>query len=267
MSASDSCRQFEPFSPASRMWKINRERIVLLAGPAAAVLQVAHPVVARGVANHSCFRTDATGRLRRTLDAVYTVAFGTVDEIEAVRRGVARAHQAVRGPGYSGFDPDAQLWVLSTLVLGSVTMYERFVAPLSDDDKDAFLEENDRFGSVFGLPSGSLPRTWAGFRNYVEEMFGGPLLGSEPVCGEVARAVIRPDAPFWMRQLSPVFRALALECIPSPVAGRLGLGASILRRPLWRMLELLLAGRLGMLPDSLRFAPHYLRARISRRIP
>ncbi len=82
---------FIPFAPESMMWRINRERVVLLAGPAAAVLQVAHPQVAMGVAAHSIFRTNSIGRLHRTLEAVYSVAFGTSDEVERVRDGVARA--------------------------------------------------------------------------------------------------------------------------------------------------------------------------------
>ena len=73
---------FVPFSPDSMMWKINREQVVLLGGASAAVLQVAHPQVAMGVAAHSKFRSDSTGRLRRTLDSVYTVAFGTAEEVE-----------------------------------------------------------------------------------------------------------------------------------------------------------------------------------------
>ncbi len=35
------------FGPGSMMWYVNRERIVLLSGPAAVTLQVAHPQVAR----------------------------------------------------------------------------------------------------------------------------------------------------------------------------------------------------------------------------
>jgi uncharacterized protein (DUF2236 family) len=84
--------EFIPFGPDSMMWRINREQVVLLAGPAAAVLQVAHPQVAMGVAAHSKFRTDSIGRLNRTLEAVYFVAFGTSEEVERVRDGVARAH-------------------------------------------------------------------------------------------------------------------------------------------------------------------------------
>ncbi|MFM8716268.1 MAG: oxygenase MpaB family protein, partial [Spartobacteria bacterium] len=175
---------FEPFKPDSMMWRLNRERVVLLAGPAAAVLQVAHPQVAMGVAAHSRFRTDSIGRLRRTLDAVYAVAFGSQSEVARVRQAVARAHRPVQGESpqhYSAFDPGAQLWVLATLVMASVTMFRRFVGPLTENELNQFLVENARFGEVFGLAPAMLPTTWEKFEAYWREMIEGPLLGSHPL--------------------------------------------------------------------------------------
>jgi uncharacterized protein (DUF2236 family) len=259
-SPSVSSAPFIPFGPDSQMWRINREILVLLAGPAAAVLQVAHPVVARGVAAHSNFRKDSTGRLARTLDAVYTVAFGTEEEVRRVRREVARAHAAVRGEGYNAFDPEAQLWVMATLILGSTSMFRRFVAPLSNAELEAFLDESAAFGAVFGLDPALLPKSWNAFEKYCYSMLHGKLLGSEAICGEVARAVICPDAPIFMRALSPIFRALALELLPAQLAERLGLGKSRLRRPLWKTLDILLPPLLDKMPRALRFAPAYLRA-------
>ncbi|MFM8716829.1 MAG: oxygenase MpaB family protein [Spartobacteria bacterium] len=250
----------EPFGPGSMMWKINREVVVLLAGPAAAVLQVAHPMVAEGVARHSRFRTDAVGRLTRTLDAVYTVAFGTKAELGEVREVVARRHHAVRGPGYSAFDPGAQLWVLATLIMGSVTMYERFVAPLTADEKNTFLQENRRFGSAFGLDPGLVWASWPDFLAYWQAMLEGDNLGTTALCEEVARNVIRPEAPLLMRWLSPVFRALTLEMLPPALAQRLGLGRAMLRRPLWAFLDACLPRLLPWLPPAARFSLHYRKA-------
>ncbi len=243
------------------MWRVNRERVVLLAGPLAAVLQASHPVVARGVAGHSRFRSDSAGRLRRTLDAVYTVAFGTAEEVGRVREGVARAHAPVRGPGYSAFDPEAQRWVMSTLIMGSVSMYERFVAPLSDGEKTRLIAENRRFGEVFGLAPESLPPDWAAFLAYWESMMDGPLLGSDPLCGEVARAVIRPDAPRGMRLLSPLIRALTVEYLPGPLAGRLGIERGVAGDAVWRLLDLVLPRLLAVVPDAWRHERRYLEAR------
>ena len=135
---------FESFTPDSMMWKINRERVVLVGGACAAVLQVAHPQVAMGVAAHSKFRNDSTARLRRTLDAVYAVAFGSAEEVDRVRGAVARAHAPVQGKSpapYSAFDPDAQLWVLATLIMASTNMFRRFVGPLTEKELTNFSKK------------------------------------------------------------------------------------------------------------------------------
>src|SRR5205085_7905617 len=65
--------------PASIAWRINGERVGLLGWGRAILLQVAHPLVAAGVAQHSQFARDPLGRLRRlqrTLDASLALTFG-----------------------------------------------------------------------------------------------------------------------------------------------------------------------------------------------
>ena len=58
------------------MWKINREAVLLGAGPAALLLQIAHPSVAAGVAEHSTFEQDPIARLRGTLITTMDLIFG-----------------------------------------------------------------------------------------------------------------------------------------------------------------------------------------------
>jgi uncharacterized protein (DUF2236 family) len=247
------------FGDGSMMWRINRERVVLLAGPAAAVMQVAHPQVARGVAAHSRFREDAGGRLIRTLDAVYAVAFGTREEIAAVRKSVAAAHAKVRGDAYSAFDPDAQLWVMATLIQGSVSMFRRFIGELSAEQLDGFLNENRAFGEVFGLDPGRLPANWPAFESYWRDMTSGDLLGSDPLCAEVSRAVVRPAGPWWLKAVSPVIEELAAGLIGEVLVERLGLR----RRTagvLWPCLDAMLPALAPLTPPCLRFCHAYRHA-------
>jgi uncharacterized protein (DUF2236 family) len=257
-------KSFEPFGRDSMTWKINRERIVLLGGPAAAVLQVAHPQVAMGVSAHSKFRTDTMGRLHRTLEAVYTIAFGSAEEVEQVKAGVARAHHAVKGEGYSAFDPGAQLWVLATLIMGSATMYRRFVGPLTEQELERFLVENQRFGEVFGLDPGLVPKSWDAFENYFETMLNGPLLGSHPLCPEVANAVIMPDSPWFMKGLSPVLRAMTVEYLPLQLQQKLKIRSGSLSKIFWPALDRILPTLMKLSPPVVRYAPHYRRALLLR---
>jgi len=249
-----------PYGPESMMWKVNRERIVLLAGPAAATLQAAHPQVAEGVANHSSYRDDPIKRLTGTLDATYGVAFGSEDDIQKIRLRIAEMHKRVQGPGYSAFDQDAQLWVLATLTLGSIAMYSRFIAPLNETERDRLWAENLGFGTVFGYDPSHGPTTWKEFTSYWHSMVTGDILGSNPLSREIVRTITHPPQPFWLRLMSPVLSRLTTELVPESLHKRLGLRRVPTQAVLWKGLEALLPVALSVLPPEIRFDHRYLAA-------
>ena len=51
----------------------------------------------KGVADHSDFREDALGRLRRTLSTVNQIAFGTKEAAEKMRARLRVVHGGVNG--------------------------------------------------------------------------------------------------------------------------------------------------------------------------
>ena len=115
----------------SVMWRINREAVLLGAGPAALLLQMAHPLVAEGVAQHSDFQGDPFGRLRRTLrdhgPGVRRRPHGRAGGPAAERcsrhgaRSDRRRGCATTGAGsYRALDPELLLWVQVTLIVTSV---------------------------------------------------------------------------------------------------------------------------------------------------
>ncbi|MEA2704092.1 MAG: hypothetical protein QOD63_2037, partial [Actinomycetota bacterium] len=83
--------------PDGQVWRVAREKIVLAGGPAALLLQLAHPLVAAGVADHSEFESQPLHRLAGTLTAVLTATFGDRHQAEAVGRRVAAVHRRVTG--------------------------------------------------------------------------------------------------------------------------------------------------------------------------
>lgn len=251
------------FPRESAMWRVNRENFVLIGGAAAAILQVAHPAVAMGVGARSNFRKDMTGRLRRTLEAVYTIAFGTVEEAEYVERRVRMAHERVQGDHpepYSAMDPSALMWVLATLISTSVEMHLRYGSPLTRRDQEAFYSDMRVFGKCFGLDPEYGPRSWAEFEVYYGEMINGPLLGSHPLCAEVACSIVLPESPSYLRMLSPWLAPLACEYVPEPVRSRLRLPSRRWHRPAVRALEGSVRLLLPLLPFPLRHAPAYRKA-------
>ena len=114
----------------AEMRAVAREGALLAGGARAILLQIAHPGVARGVAEHSDFAGRPLDRLRATLTYVYGVTFGTPEESRAVAAMVTEAHRSVAGAGYRASDPELQLWVAATLYDTALLIYEQLFGAL-----------------------------------------------------------------------------------------------------------------------------------------
>src|SRR5437764_2639773 len=142
------------FSPESMVRRLGNSPVTpFLGGGAAVLLQVAHPLVAAGVVEHSGYDRDLWSRLVRTLRALYLITFGDKREAERAGAAVQAVHARVQGttgkrlgpfpPGtpYSASDPELMVWVHATLVHSSLAAYERFVYPLSSSERERYLAE------------------------------------------------------------------------------------------------------------------------------
>jgi uncharacterized protein (DUF2236 family) len=251
------------FPPDSILWRVCRERCGLLHGPAAAVLQVAHPKVGAGVRDHSDFRSDAAARLHRTLLAVNGIGFGTRRQADAIARALARRHADVRGrvaeagddtDSYTADDPELLMWVLATLVFAAVDGYERVLGPLSPAGREAFYVDMRRFGTYFGLPTTYGPRDWGELNGYYDRMLRDERMGASETSRRVAWHVACPRRPRWLWLASGPLRFVFSEIIPEPVRGRLGF-----RSTAWSRLSLTVATRgmrviVPLLPGWARYA-------------
>src|SRR6516165_7519627 len=128
--------------PGSITWGIGREAVLLLGGGRALLLQLAHPAVAAGVAEHSDFRSRPLRRLLRTLKLTLSLSFGTRAQALAAARTINRTHQRVRGPGYEATDPRLLLWVHTTLVESTFATHAAFIRPLSVEERAAYYRES-----------------------------------------------------------------------------------------------------------------------------
>src|SRR3989442_3294578 len=151
------------FGPDSMIWAVGRERILLAGGAAALLLQLAHPLVAAGVAAHSDFRADPFRRLQATLDTTLRITCGDHDEAAAAAERVERLHARVRGrmrkpvgrfdagTPYDASDPNLALWVYASLLGTSLQVYGRFVRRLSLAHRERYYQEAKPFARLFGV--------------------------------------------------------------------------------------------------------------------
>jgi uncharacterized protein (DUF2236 family) len=184
------------YGPDSMMWKINREAVLLGAGPAALLLQIAHPAVARGVADHSNFESDPFGRLRRTLITTMDLVFGDGATAEAAVRRLNSVHAGVRGADYRALDPALLLWVQVTLIKTSVEAYSRWVGPLSVAQREQFWQEARAVGTRLGIPLTLSPADWNALEDYWARMLSddGPIHAT-PIARTLTPYILRPPLP------------------------------------------------------------------------
>jgi len=206
-------------------WRINAERAVLLGWSRAILLQLAHPLVAAGVAEHSSFRDGglaAARRLHLTVKVMLALTFGdaqgraaAIDGIRAIHRRVhghipAKAGRFPAGMPYSAEDPDLVLWVHATLLDSIPLIYEHVVQPITAKDRDAYCADAAAVAIDLGARPGEVPRTWEALRVYMDRMYASGSIAVSAQARELASAVLAPPfAPLvapaaWMNRLVTV---------------------------------------------------------------
>jgi uncharacterized protein (DUF2236 family) len=260
------------FGPSSLTWQVNREAVLLIGGAPALLLQVAHPLVAAGVAEHSDFRRHPLQRLQRTLDLTLTVTFANAaNALQAVRQ-IERVHSAVhgrlpatvgpfrRGTPYDANDSALLFWVHATLVDRALHVYERFVRPLSGSAKAQYYEESKVVARLFGVPETEIPPTWQSFRSYMRDRIRGPELAVGPQSLEIAASILDPPLPPGVRHALRAASFFTAGLVPVPIRTRYGLTWNKRREQALRLFAGGVRASLPAWPGLLRLFPHARKA-------
>jgi uncharacterized protein (DUF2236 family) len=136
------------FGADSVTWRIHADFPGMLAGGLCALmLQTLHPQALAGVREHSDFRRDLVGRLRRTTNFVAGTTYAGRAEAERLIARVAAIHRRVRGLDpdgrpYSAEDPALLTWVHVTESYGFLEGFRRYARPdLPDALADRYYAE------------------------------------------------------------------------------------------------------------------------------
>ncbi len=244
------------YGPASIMWRINREAVLLGAGPTALLLQIAHPSVARGVAEHSDFESDPFGRLRRTLNTTMDLVFGDGGRADAAVKRLNRVHATVRGESYRALDPELLLWVQTTLIVTSVRAYHRWVAPLSRAELEQFWAEARSVGTRLGIPLSLSPENWTALAEYWRRMLSadGPIHVT-PAAKQMAPMIIQPPLPMTPGIAVDLLATPGLALLPPRLRREFGIDWPESRALTARALDYAVHGWTSLVPVSLRQMP------------
>jgi uncharacterized protein (DUF2236 family) len=269
-------------SPASdsTVWKLHRE-VVLLAGWGRAILlQIAHPLVAQGVADHSGFAAERwarVGRLKRTVGAMLALTFGTPEESAASAAGINRIHDRVHGrlphsagvfssgSSYSAHDPALLAWVHVTLVDTFLLTYERFVGPLAPAERDRYCRESCQTAPLLGIPPDALPHTAAELSAYMERMLASGEIAVTDTARRLADEIVSRALPWPARPFLTMARLPTIGLLPESIREAYGFKWTRGQERALAMLAAAVRRGIVVAPPLLRWWPAARRAR--RRSP
>lgn len=254
--------------PGTVMWRVNRELAVLGGGGCALMLQVAHPLVAAGVARYSNYKREPLQRLYRTLDLMLTITFSPAAEAIAAVRQIERRHAKVqgelpetvgkypKGTKYDANAPDLQLWVHATLVDTAPRLYEMFIGPLSDEEHVTYYEESKVVGRMLGVPPELMPKRLRDFQDYMRRMVNGDTLAVGEAARDIAASIVAPSKPVGLKYLLPPLNLLTVSLLPERLRAEYGQSWSTWQEYALRALVTTSQLAISVLPEAARFFPH-----------
>jgi uncharacterized protein (DUF2236 family) len=250
------------------VWRVNRHLVVWGAGGGRALLlQLAHPLVAAAVVEHSRFGADPVGRLRATLATSYAYVFADAERAAHQVAAVTRRHARVRGvlplaagrhaagTPYHALDPDLLLWVYATAVDSWLVAYEHFVGPLTAAEQEAYYAEARRPGPLWGIPPERFPPGLAALRDWMAEAIASGEVAVSDQARGLARRVLQP--PVWWLP-GPVMTPLTLPAVgllPPPLRAGFGLAWGPRREALLRWAAARSRALVPHLPSCVRDVP------------
>lgn len=273
--------------------RMNAERMVLAGWSRAILLQLAHPLVAQGVADHSSFANadrgtqNATGkaerravgsllvaavRLHHTVQAMRRLTFGDASQSQAALDGIKAIHRRVNGTlpaavgcypagaPYSAEDASLVLWVHATLLDSLPLVFSQVVTPLNDEERDAWCRESAPVARALGAGS-DVPETWEALQSYLSSMLASGRIEVSGTARALAHDVLAPPLSWVISPLRAVNRTLTVGMLPPVIRTQYGFAwAAADEARLTRTLRGLRALRKAM-PDAIAQWPDARRKR------
>ncbi len=255
------------YGPGSATWKIASEAVITLGGTRAVLMQIAHPLVAMGVSEHSSYMTDPFGRTEHTFILGQKLSFGSIATAQEAARTINRLHAHVHGilpdragayssgAQYRARDPELLCWVHATLIDTILYVYPLFIAPLSEEEQEQYYQESKSMAHLLGLPAADMPRTVNDLRQYVDKMVHSNHLAATPQSRQLARQVLFPRTPAILRPLLHLNTQITCALLPQPVREIFGLEWSAGQQRGFELFARSIRALVPRLPTDLRVLP------------
>jgi uncharacterized protein (DUF2236 family) len=253
--------------PESMTWKIAREAIINIGGARAVLMQLAHPLVAMGVSEHSRYMTDPFGRARDTFMLGQMLVFGSKQTSRQAAHTINLVHKHVHGilpdqagayqagTPYNARDPELLLWVQATLIDTLLLVYPLLIGPLSHEEQERYYQESRQVGRLLGLAEKDMPKTVDELHHYIHTMIYSDRLAATPQARQLAHQVLFPPMPELWRPLLHLHYQLTSALLPQPVREIYGMEWGPKRQRIFEATTTGVHTLLATLPPSLRILP------------
>jgi uncharacterized protein (DUF2236 family) len=243
--------------------RIHGERVLLAGGQRSLVMQLAHPLVAAAVADHSDFPARALERLNRTLDLTLSLVHGSPKKADEAAAHIRSVHRRVTGVAetggrkrpYRAGDPRLLLWVHATVVDTTMLVYRHFVGPLTAREQRTYYESMKEPARLLGVPDRVLPPDLASFRRYMREMVDGPQLHATEAGRSLVASVLRPPVRLSLRPATEAGRLVTLALLPERIRQHFELEAGLAARLALASMSRASRAILPLLPAAVRTFP------------
>ena len=226
------------FGPDSVSWQVHGDfTSMLIGGISALLLQALHPLALAGVWDHSNFRDDLLGRLRRTGQFISGTTYGSRADADWLIDKVKRIHLHVVGTApdgrpYAASDPVLLTWVHVAEVHSFLQAHLRYRNPqLSGADQDRYYGEIALVAERLGATQ--VPHSRAEVEAYLAKV--RPELRCDERSLEILRILLHAPAPSALA--APAAKLLmqaGIDLLPGWAQSMLGQRISPLRSRLIR---------------------------------
>ena len=198
---------------------------MMVGGIRSLLLQMLHPHALQGVLDHSNFREDMHGRLRRTARFIAVTTFGHRDDAQAAIERVNRIHAAVGGTlpdgtRYEASDPRTLAWVHVAEATSFLAAYLRHVRPdMPGHEQDEYYRQFAVIARALGADPVPLDRREADV--LFRELRGD--LRASPQAREVAQLVLTQKPEGSPPAVQALLGAEAVALLPPFARSMLGL--------------------------------------------
>jgi len=226
------------FGPDAICWQVHGDfPSMLIGGISALMLQALHPLALAGVWDHSNFRNDMLGRLRRTGQFISGTTFGSTKDANWLIDKVRTIHLQVTGTApdgrpYAASDPDLLTWVHVAEVSNFLAAHLRYLNPaLSRTDQDKYYEETALIAERLGARN--VPRSCVEIAAYLENI--QPQLLCDQRSREVLRILLDAPAPSVLaKPMGALMMQAGIDLLPLWACDMLELRQTLMHRKMIR---------------------------------